>query len=334
MTPARRRIVVTTDGARYCRDVLASLEPDGAELVERYDLGDADDGPKLASGLEGAWGVVAGGEPYTDDVFRRAAGLRAIVRFGAGYDRVDLDAASANGVAVCTVPGANAEAVADLAVALMLACRRRLLELDAAVREGTWRPAWIADDLAHATVGIVGLGAIGKAVARRLRGFDCRLLAVEPRPDLDFCRRFEVELVGLDSLLPKVDLLTLHAPALPSTRRLIGARELALLPSHAIVVNTARGSLIDEAALVRALSDQAVGGAGLDVFEHEPLSATSPLTGLPNVVLTGHASSFTRLGADRTGQAVVETFRQLLAGRVPPNCLNPVAWTATAAAAP
>ena len=142
MTPARRRIVVTTVGARYSRDVLASLEPDGAELVERYDLGDADDGPGLASGLEGAWGVVAGGEPYTDEVFRRVGGLRAIVRFGVGYERVDVDAASANGVAVCTVPGANADAVADLAVALMLACKRRLLELDAAVRDGTWRPAW------------------------------------------------------------------------------------------------------------------------------------------------------------------------------------------------
>jgi phosphoglycerate dehydrogenase-like enzyme len=333
MTATRHRIVVTTEGARHCGNVLALLHADGAELVERYDLGDADDGPALVAGLEGAWGVVAGGEPYPEDVLGRAAGLRALVRFGAGYDRVDLDAATANEVAVCTVPGANADAVADLSVALMLACRRRLIELDAAVREGAWRPPWIAEDLAHATVGIVGLGAIGRAVARRLRGFDCRLLAVEPQPDLDFCRRYEVDLVDLDSLLPQVDLLTLHVPALPSTRHLIGERELALLPSHAVVVNTARGSLIDEAALVRALDEHAVGGAGLDVFEVEPLPTTSPLTGFSNVVLTGHASSFTRLGGDRTARAIVETCRELLAGRVPANCLNPLAWSAKAAAA-
>jgi phosphoglycerate dehydrogenase-like enzyme len=329
----RRRIVVTTEGARHCRDLLASLELDGTELVERYDLGDTDGEATLASGLEGAWGVVAGGEPYTHDVFRRVPSLRAIVRFGAGHDKIDLDAASANDVAVCTVPGANADAVADLTVALMLACRRRLIELDAAVREGAWRPAWIADDLAHATVGIVGLGAIGRAVARRLGGFECHLLAVEPLPDLEFCRRHKLELVDLDTLLPQVDLLTLHAPALPSTRHLIGERELALLPSHAVVVNTARGSLIDEVALVRALREHEVGGAGLDVFEHEPLPGTSPLTRLSNVVLTGHASAFTRLATDRTGRAIVDTFRELLVGRVPANCLNPLAWSAKATAA-
>jgi len=319
--------VITTEGARDCGDILASLELAGAELVERYDLGDVDDPPRLGAELRGAWGVVAGGERYTDEVFRRAADLRALVRFGVGYDRVDVDAASASGVAVCTVPGANADAVADLAVALMLACRRRLLELDSAVRDGTWRPALLADDLAHATVGIVGLGAIGQAVARRLRGFDCRLLAVEPQPDVDFCRRFDVEIVELDSLLPEVDVLSLHAPALASTRHLVGARELQLMRAHAVVVNTARGSLIDEDALVRALADGALAGAGLDVFEHEPLPPASPLTRLPNVVLTGHASSFTRLGIDRTAQAVVETFRELLVDRVPPNCLNPLAWT-------
>lgn len=334
MTPARRRIVVATEGARHCREQLASLRSDEVELVEGYDLGDSRDESRLASGLRGAWGVVAGGELYTERVFERTTGLRAIVRWGAGYDMVDVRAASSYGVAVCTVPGANAEAVADMALALMLACTRRLLELDAAVRDGSWRPGWIAGDLALATVGIVGLGAIGKAVVRRLRGFGCRLIAVEPYPDLDFCAQNDVQLAELDSLLSRADFLTLHAPALPGTRHLIGARELALLPAHAVVVNTSRGSLIDEAALARALRDGTVGGAGLDVFEHEPLAASSPLIGLPNVVLTGHASSFTRLGAERTGAAVVETLRELIAGRIPPTCLNPQAWAASGASAP
>lgn len=333
MTAAGRRIVVTTEGAAHCRDVLASLEDDGVELVERHDLGDRFDAVALGAGLAGAWGVVAGGEPYTAEVFAGADGLRAIVRFGAGYERIDLDAATAAGAAVCTVPGANADTVADMALALMLPCIRRLRELDASVRAGAWRPAWITRDLAFATVGIVGLGAIGRAVVRRLRGFDCRVLAVEPSPDLEFCERHGVELVELPTLLPQADVLTLHAPLLPATRHLIGEAELALLPPHAVVVNTARGGLVDEEALVRALRDGTIGGAGLDVFEHEPLPATSPLAALPNVVLSGHASASTEFASRRTGEAVVASFRELLAGRLPVGCLNPEAWAVSRAPA-
>jgi phosphoglycerate dehydrogenase-like enzyme len=331
MTAPARRIVVTTEGGRHGGDALAPLATAGVELVERFDVADTSDESLLVAALDGAWGAVAGGELYTERVFERAPALRTVVRWGAGYDGIDVEAASRHGVAVCTVPRANAESVADMALALMLACKRRLLDLDAAVREGSWRPSWIADDLALATVGIVGLGAIGQAVARRLRGFGCVLLAVEPQPDLEFCARYEIELAELDALLPRADVLTLHAPSLPSTRHLIGARELALLPRHAVVVNTSRGSLIDEAALTRALEAGALGGAGLDVFEREPLDPASPLTRLPNVVLAGHASAFTRLASDRTGEGVVETLRALLDGRVPATCLNPHAWATEAA---
>jgi D-3-phosphoglycerate dehydrogenase len=322
---AAPRIVVTTVGAREGLGVLGALEADGAEVVERLDLGDTTEESALTAGLAGAWGVVAGGEAYTRAVLDGLPDLRTIVRWGVGYDRVDVAGASELGIAVCTVPGANAEAVADMALALALACLRRLRELDGSVRDGAWRPAWSARDLAAATVGVVGLGAIGKAVVRRLRGFDCRILAVEPQADRAFCDQHGVELVVLPELLPRVDLLTLHAPLVPATHHLIGERELALLPPHAVVVNTSRGGLIDEAALVHALREGAIAGAGLDVFEREPLPGSSPLLELPNVVLTPHASSFTALGVRRTAEAVVATFRQLLAGRPPAGCLNPQA---------
>jgi phosphoglycerate dehydrogenase-like enzyme len=331
---AARRIVVTSGGARHQLGVLAALAASGVEVVERLDLGDSTDEDALAAGLAGAWGVVAGGEAYTRAVLGRLPDLRAIVRWGVGYDRVDVAAGSDLGVAVCTVPGANADAVADMALALVLACVRRLRELDAAVREGEWRPPWTGRDLASATVGVVGLGAIGKAVVRRLRGFDCRVLAHEPDPDREFCERHAVELAELPQLLPQVDVLTLHAPLVPATHHLIGARELGLLPPHAVVVNTARGGLIDEAALVGALREGALGGAGLDVFEREPLPPSSPLLALPNVVLTGHASSFTELGARRTAEAVIASFGELLAGRLPAGCLNPEAWAVSRAPAP
>jgi D-3-phosphoglycerate dehydrogenase/(S)-sulfolactate dehydrogenase len=317
-----RRIVVTTEGARAYADGLAGLAGVGAQIEHRFDLGESDDAGALSAGLAGAWGVVAGSERYTAEVFEAAGSLRALVRFGAGFDAIDLDAATSAGVVVCITPGANAEAVADMTLALMLASLRRIPELDAAARSGSWRPSEMGRDLAGATVAIVGLGAIGRAVARRLNGFGCRLIGVEPRPT-GAVSELGVELSDLDGALGRADVLTLHAPA--GDRPVIGARELALLPRHALVVNTARGGLIDEEALVTALREGRIGAAALDVFEHEPIAAGHPLTSLPNVLLSTHSAAFTPDAIERTGAAVVATLRELLAGAVPAACLNPAA---------
>ena len=167
----------------------------------------------LALGLAGAWAVVAGSEPYTRGLFAATPELKAILRWGTGSDSIDIPAATEAGVAVITTPAVNAEAVADMALALMLACIRRLLELDAIVRSGEWRGLGPTRDLACSTVGVVGLGAIGRAVARRLRGFDCRVLAVEPNPDVEFFARLRGRADGRwTAMLPQVDVLTLHAP--------------------------------------------------------------------------------------------------------------------------
>lgn len=319
-----RRVVLTTSSATYGRDELDQLP--GIRLVERYDLGNLPSEQELADALNGAWAVIAGSERYTEGVFRATPGLRAIVRWGTGSDAVDLRAASQAGVAVVTAPGANADAVADMALALMLSVLRSVPGNDAAVRAGRWQLPGISRDLTRATVAIVGLGAVGRAVARRLRGFGCRTLAVEPNPDLDFCRSHGVELAGLDQVLPQADVVTLHAPLTESTRGIITARELGLLPAHAVLINTSRGQLVDQTALVAALRDRVIAGAGLDVFEQEPLPEDDPLTTLPNVVLSGHVSSSTRLGMQRTAAAVVANLRELLDGRTPASCLNPQAW--------
>jgi phosphoglycerate dehydrogenase-like enzyme len=322
-----RRLLLAAAAAQGCREEFGALP--GVEVVERYDLGDTLDESLLATGLRGAWAVVAGSEPYTRQTLAAAGGLRAIVRWGTGSYAIDVAAATDSGVAVITTPGANADAVADMALMLMLACLRQLGELQDAVRSGHWRPPQPSGDLTCATDGIVGLGAIGRAVARRLRGFDCRILAVEPQPDLDFCRQLDVEVVGLGEALPQLDVLTLHAPLAPGTRHLIGAAELALLPRRAIVVNTSRGSVVDQAALTAALAAGAIAGAGLDVFEDEPLPAGDLLLTLPGVVTTGHVSSFTRLGLQRTGEAILSNMRELLQGTLPVSCLNPQAWSST-----
>jgi phosphoglycerate dehydrogenase-like enzyme len=317
-------VVLTIRAAADRRHELEQLPE--IEVVERYQLGGARDEALLVADLQDAWAVVAGSERYSAAVLRAVPGLRAIVRWGTGSDAVDLGAATDAGVAVVTTPGANAEAVADMALALMLACLRQLPGLDSAVRNGSWKPAQPSRDLAGATVGIVGLGAVGRAVARRLRGFGCRLLAVEPQADPEFCASAEIELVTLREMLPRLDVLTLHAPLSPATRHLIGASELALLPSHSVLVNASRGQLVDQAALVDALRTGGIAMAGLDVFEREPLGLDEPIAKLPNVVLTGHVAAFTRLALERTGIAVVSHVQELLAGHLPAACLNPEAW--------
>jgi D-3-phosphoglycerate dehydrogenase / 2-oxoglutarate reductase len=318
-------VVLTTPSAELRRRDLERLP--GVTVRERYELVGTQDEQLLAAGVEDAWAVIAGSERYGRVVFEAVRGLRAVLRWGVGFDAIDVAAATAAGVAVLVTPGANADAVADMAVALMLACIRRLPELDAAVRQRSWRPAVMGGDLAGAIVGIVGLGAVGRAVVARVRGFGCRVLAVEPHPDGEFCAAHGIELTTLAELLPRVDVLSLHAPLTDATRHLLGARELARLPAHAVVVNTSRGPLIDQAALADALRAGTIAAAGLDVFEREPLTAENPLTALANVILTPHVSSFTRYGMQRTGAVVVAQVRELVAGRLPAGCVNPKAWS-------
>ncbi len=322
--PGAHTVVLALGAAKRVRPELERIPE--ITLVEHYKLSSAREDGVLVRGLAGAWGVVAGSEPYTRGVLQALPDLKAIFRWGTGSDAVDIPAATDAGVAVITTPAVNAEAVADMAVALMLACIRRLPELDAIVRSGEWRGLGPTRDLACSTVGVVGLGAIGRAVTRRLSGFDCHVLALEPNPDLEFCREYEVELTDLAGMLPRVDVLTLHAPLMPSTRRLIGARELALLPRHAVLINAARGDLIDQPALVAALQSGQIAAAGLDVFEHEPPASDDPILSAPNTILSGHISSYTDLGLDRTGEMVVANLRATLTGRLPASCVNPEAW--------
>jgi D-3-phosphoglycerate dehydrogenase len=320
-----RTVVLTTQSAERAMPELERISQ--IRVVERYELAHERDLGALAQGLDGAWATIAGSEPYTREVFAGAPALTAILRWGTGSDAIDIAAATDAGVAVITTPAVNAEAVADMALALMLACIRRLPALDQAVRAGSWRIDGPTRDLAEATVGVVGLGAIGRAVVRRLRAFRCRVLALEPNPDREFCAQHDVELTGLEAMLPRVDVLTLHAPLTPGTRGLISAPELAVLQPHAVIINTARGELIDQPALVAALTERRIAAAGLDVLEREPPAGDDPILSLPNVLLAGHVSSYTELGLERTCQAVLANLREVLAGRLPASCLNPAAWT-------
>ena len=219
-------------------------------------------------------------------------GLRLVSNFGVGYDRLDVARLARAGIAAANTPGVLSAATADLAFALILAVRRRVVEGDTAVREGRWSGSWadggLAEELTGSTLGIVGLGRIGQAVARRAAGFELRVLyAQRTRSETDLGEYRE-----LDDVLAESDVVTIHAPLTPETRGLIDARRLALLDDGACIVNTARGEIVDEPALVAELVSGRL-RAGLDVFAHEP-HVPEELLSLPNVVLTPHLGSATR----------------------------------------
>jgi glyoxylate reductase len=216
--------------------------------------------------------------------------LRLVANFGVGTDRIDLEASAARGVAVTNTPGVLDAATADLTMALLLAVRRRLVEGDDLVREGAWRGSWadgfLGRDLAGATLGIIGLGRIGSAVARRAAAFDMRIVYTQRTP-LESAAEFR----DLDPLLRESDVVTIHAPRTPETEGLLDRRRLALMRDGSTLVNTARGEIVDETALVEELVSGRI-SAGLDVFAHEP-TVPQALTTLPNVVLTPHIGSAT-----------------------------------------
>ena len=313
-----RKIVVASDAARLGREHLRILEDHGFELFERYDLIGSKDENALVDALVGAWGFVAGGQRISRGVIDRSPTLRVVARTGAGYDGIDMDAATSAGVAVLITPAHNAESVADLTLALMLTTLRQIVMLDRMTRSGRWRQDVLpAPDLHHATVGIVGLGNIGRAVARRLSGFQCRVLASDPVPDTEFCKQWNITTISLGEMLPQVDVLTVHTPLSSSTHHLIGEEAFALLPERAILINTSRGGTVDEAALVSAVESGRLAGAGVDVFESEPLPGNHPLGRLPNVVLTPHVASYSKTAVPLVVNAVAKGLLDFAAGRVP-----------------
>jgi len=290
--------------------------------VRLAELGAAASEDQVIEALEGVDGVLAHIEQYTRRALETTSTLRVISRAGVGYDAIDVAAATERKVAVCTSVGSNDRTVADYAVMLMLALARRLVEGHTTVhRDGGFaRPLGV--DFFGKTVGIVGTGAIGKGVARRVRGFDCRVLGYDVVQDPDLVATTGLDYRPLDDLLRESDFVTLHLPLLKPTYHLIGERELGLMKRTAYLVNTARGPLVDEPALYRALADTRIAGAGIDVFEVEPLSPGSPLRTLPNVILTPHNAGGTVEATERSGDMAGESIIRVLRGEPPLFCVN------------
>ncbi len=262
--------------------------------------------------------IITGTQPMTAEMIGAAARVRLIQKWGIGYDKIDLQAAARAGVPVAITFGANAGPVAEHAIALMLAVYRRLALVDRKIRDGVWLKAEMRSvcyQIAAKTVGIVGFGNIGRMVAHRLRGFDAQLLYTDirrahPISELSLAAKY----VPLDELLARSDIVTIHAPLDDSTRHLIGPREFERMKRGSILINTARGGIVDEKALYEALVSGKLHGAGLDVHEREPVERSNPLLTLDQVVLAPHTGGGVFDNVEHVAQRCFGNMRLLLQG--------------------
>jgi D-3-phosphoglycerate dehydrogenase len=271
-------------------------------------------------------GILCDATPITAGVLDRAPRLQIVAEYGIGYDNIDAGAASQRGIWVTNVPGFCVEEVADHAMALVLAAGRRLFFLDRSVRAGTWDPVGVgrgADRLSNQTLGLIGFGQIGRRVARRASGFGLRVLAYSPRTTPELAREFGAERVEPDDLIAQSDYLSLHVPATPSTRGLINRRALALMKPSGWLINTSRGSIVDEAALLDALTSGRIAGAALDVRASEPTAPNDPFWQFPNVILTPHASFYSAQSLRELRQRAARSVAAVLAGELPSDPVNP-----------
>lgn len=312
------------------REAHAALERAGCEVVKSPEAGPLPEA-RLIELLQSCDAVVASSDPYNARVLESCPGLKIVSRCGVGIDSIDLGAATRLGVIVSNTPGAMTDAVGDYTFALILGIARRVAEGDALMRSGGWGeyPGVL---VCGKTLGLIGLGQIGQAVAKRAAGFGMRILAFDP-PQAEKGAPHglpPVEFVSLDQLLAESDFVSVHAPALPETRGLFNAARFAQMKPAAYFINTARGALVDDAALVEALEQGRIAGAAIDVYQQEPCPPDHPLRRAPRCLLTPHnafnaveaAAAMSRLSA----QAVID----LMQARRPVAVCNPAVWESPA----
>ena len=290
----------------------ALLESFFDEIVYN-DLGVPLAGEQILERIQGCDAYVAGLDYITADVIEKMPDcVKVISRYGVGVDRVDLPAAKAKGITVCNTPGANSTGVCELAFALMLCACRNIPQLHQAVTDGLW-PRSEGVELAGRTLGIVGMGAIGKRLAIRAKAFEMDVVAYDPYFDEAFAAQHGIRRMELDELLCSVDVVSLHVPLNDSTRHMINRERIEKMKKGVIIINTARGGLIDEEAAAEAIKSGHLGGLGLDAFEQEPL-LDSPLKGLPRVIFTPHTGAHTAEAVSNMGLMSVQNAIDVLKG--------------------
>ncbi|MCF7668853.1 MAG: phosphoglycerate dehydrogenase [Verrucomicrobia bacterium] len=299
---------------RNCPNAIQRLKAAGGELI----MHNGDSSPReeeMIECLEDADAWIAGLENITGGILRNAPRLKVISRFGVGCDNVDTEAAAERGITIAVTEGAMTNSVAELVFGLVLALARRIPYGDAIVRGGDWR-RYVGVEISGKTLGIAGMGRIGRAVARRAKGFDMRVIGFDAVSFDSFAEATGIEVVGFERLVADSDFLSLHLPSTKETRGIIDAHALAQMKRSAFIVNTARGELVNETALAEALKRGQIAGAATDVFAGEP-PVGSPLIGLENFIATPHVGSLTAEALVRMGEIAAGNVINLLRGDGP-----------------
>lgn len=310
------RVLVTPNSyAKYDPQLKIQLETQVGEVIYNK-TGKPLSSAQVADLLPGVDGYIAGVDHIDRDALASADSLKVIVRYGVGIDRVDLAAASEKGIILSNTPGANASSVAELALGLMLALARQIPQASIAIGQGQW-PRLHGLTLETKTIGIIGLGAIGKELAKRLGNFNCRIVAYDPYADHEFAQKHNVDFVGLDDLIANADFISLHLPVLPETRAMVDEKFIHAMKPGSFLINTARGELIVEDALIEGLQSGHLCGAALDAFSKEPPDAHNPLLAIPQVICTPHLGAQTDGAANTMGRMALHECLRVLKGEKP-----------------
>lgn len=265
-------------------------------------------------------GVVVGVDDWNEDVFKLAPKLKGMARFGVGVDNIDLNAAKEHGIIVCNSPGINSSAVAEQAVALLLSLIRNIPEMNRAVRKGEW-PRPMFHELKSRTIGFLGFGAIARNVAQRLAGFGPEMIAYDKYPNQEAADKLGVRLVSQEEVLKESDIISIHLPATDETKHLINKETIQQMKDGVYIVNTARGSIVNEADMAGALESGKAAGFGTDVFEHEQIDLSGPLFKYDNYIATPHVSAETFENCETTSVVTARALLAVFEGREPENRL-------------
>ncbi|WP_433940187.1 phosphoglycerate dehydrogenase [Paenibacillus lautus] len=317
---AKKVLVTATNYSKLCADAKRLLESHGCEIIENR-FGRPLTFEELKEVVGSVDGVIAGVDTWNEAVFKLAPQLQGIARFGVGVDNIDLEAARRYGIQVTNVPRGNANAVAELAIGLMISVRRHIPALDRSTKNGGWE-RFVGSELAGGTIGLLGFGNIAQLTAKKLKGFDVEIIAYDKYPDTAKASEYGVTMTTFEQVLAHSDIVSMHLPSLKETHHIMNDKAFAGMKPSAIFINTARGAVVDEQALSRALSSGVIAGAAIDVYESEPVSADHPILQIGNLITTPHTAAETFETYTRVSMITAQALLDIFEGREPPNILT------------
>lgn len=317
----KKKVLVTaTNYSKLCANSKALLEREGFEIIENT-YGRPLTFEELEERVGDVCGVVAGVDTWNEDVFKLAPNLKVIARFGIGVDNIDLDAAKKHGIKVMNARAINSDSVAECTVGFILSVLRNINNLDKSTREGKWE-RYVGNTIRGKKIGLVGFGAIAQYTAKLLSAFETDIYAYDIYPNYEAAKKLGVTITDLETIIKQSDIITLHVPCTPETTNLFSDKEFEMMKDTAIIVNVARGPVIDQKALYTALKEKKIAGAGLDVFEVEPTTKDNPLFELDNIVVLPHSAAETYETYDAVGMATAQAIIDVMNGKDPMNWLN------------